>query len=537
MRLLFWAMIVLSCLCGCRNNRVMRDLREVDSLMRNDKDSVAGKLLKNIKVNSLNKEPFAYYSLLKTEFLFRQGLTLSSDSMIDKSVSFYLKTGNHHELSRAYYFKAQMNYRRKDYKSATVLFKSAENEISKTDDHLLKSRIYMMLGDLNSRGGNINGALLYAKKGYAEAVYAGDKEQQAQCLNNIAKAFNSLNNKDSVRYYIDKSFALIEYVDSFKKALLLGNVARTYAESDLNKAKHYAEMSLSVKKHAAGYQALANIYSRIGLHDSCEYCLNEGLKICDDLTRKASILTNLLECKKQSGRYEDAADISLQLLTLRDSIGLKMRSDSIKEMQIIYESVQKTKKDGNTLKNIIVFAIVVVFVLAITCCLLFRKYYRNRDELQFRQKRIDIYGKDIKTLQYRINRLEKTQYDKAEEIRFLKARLKNTVEKYDEAKMEKEKEVACIVNDGERLFAHLSENKPIGKWGRDDIVKMIKYYRIAKPDFFDVLDGEYRGLSDRQTFYLILEDLGKSDNDIMSILSLGYSGLRSCRVRLENKRK
>lgn len=144
-RLLFGGIIAFACLCGCSNDSVMRELRGVDSLIRGDKDSVAGELLRNITVNSSDKEQTAYYSLLKTELLFRQGHTLSTDSLIDRSIDFYSETGNHHELARAYYFKARINRKRGDNKKDISFFKLAENEVNKTDDHLLKSRIYNMI--------------------------------------------------------------------------------------------------------------------------------------------------------------------------------------------------------------------------------------------------------------------------------------------------------------------------------------------------------------------------------------------------------
>lgn len=537
MRFFYFILLTLFVLQGCGNNPTMASLEHVDSLIRKDKDSLASKEFKAIHINYDDEEETAYYNLLKTELLFRQRIILPNDSMIDKSINYYRKVDNPHELARAYYFKAQMNFWRKEYKEATFLFKSAESEIKKTKDYLLLSKIYLLLGTLNTKGGNPTGGLAYSKKGLTAAVDCDNKAQQAHCMMSICKVYAEMKMNDSALHYIYRATELIDYVDNTNKAIMLNSLAASIKSKDISKSKSYILKSLEYSKRPTSYQTLASIYLQLGQKDSCEYCLNKALSICNDISRKASILADLFKYKQQSGRFDEAAEISKQLFAARDSMSMKMRSDSIKEMQILHDAMLKedeAQQRGNTFLYMVIAIGVATPAIAY---ILLGKFRRKADELELKQQEIDGYDNELKKFKYRINRLEKEKKDKQEKINRLEKQMKETEAKHLKAEEEKARQMAEMMEHGKKLADCIEKNMPTVAWSKKDLADFARYYNMVNPKFAEATAAEFSSLTDKQILFLILKDMGKADADIQQIMVLTDRGMNSCKTRLEKRKR
>jgi len=61
--------------------------------------------------------------------------------------------------------------------------------------------------------------------------------------------------------------------------------------------------------------------------------------------------------------------------------------------------------------------------------------------------------------------------------------------------------------------------------------------RTLKPEFVKTLENEYQKLTPRYKIILILEDLGKSIDEIQQIMSFGESSYRSAKSRINAQKK
>ncbi len=64
----------------------------------------------------------------------------------------------------------------------------------------------------------------------------------------------------------------------------------------------------------------------------------------------------------------------------------------------------------------------------------------------------------------------------------------------------------------------------------------MEYYRLVDMEFMDTLELEYEELSSKYKFFMVMEHLGKSDKDIMHIMGLAESSIRSAKSRINKRR-
>lgn len=195
----------LSCsllICACNNNTTVSQLKEVDSLISKDMDDSASITFRSINPKSISDgEQRAYYNLLNVQLRFRNGEIIPNDSLIDYSVDYYHSNANEQQLAKAYYFKGRMAYKRNETEKALVCLKKSEDLSVKTNNHLLTSRIYLILSQICTNGGESNMALEYSKKAVRFAELSNNKEQIVYSLNCLSFDFGRINEEDSSWFY------------------------------------------------------------------------------------------------------------------------------------------------------------------------------------------------------------------------------------------------------------------------------------------------------------------------------------------------
>ena len=63
-----------------------------------------------------------------------------------------------------------------------------------------------------------------------------------------------------------------------------------------------------------------------------------------------------------------------------------------------------------------------------------------------------------------------------------------------------------------------------------------EYYKLKDLPFVNEMETEYNRLSPKYIFFAVLEHEGKSDEDILRIMGISESTLRSTRSRINSKR-
>ena len=91
-------------------------LKDIDTVIVNEYYDSALSMIRDIPSIQLTDKEKAYYYLLKTKLLFRMGVTIATDSMIDYSIGYYTANKENSKLAESYYLKGWLNKNRKNIK-------------------------------------------------------------------------------------------------------------------------------------------------------------------------------------------------------------------------------------------------------------------------------------------------------------------------------------------------------------------------------------------------------------------------------------
>jgi hypothetical protein len=96
---------------------------------------------------------------------------------------------------------------------------------------------------------------------------------------------------------------------------------------------------------------------------------------------------------------------------------------------------------------------------------------------------------------------------------------------------------AGILANGKRLYDALQEGAITVRWGKADFTDFIEYYKLKDLAYVNDLQTDYDRLSPKYMFFAILEHEGRTDEEIMHIMGIGESTMRSTRSRINSKIK
>ena len=162
------------------------------------------------------------------------------DSCINFCVNYYERTSDNEKNARAYYYKGVTSYYlTKNLAASILLAKQAERYAEKTDNQLLKHKIYEILAFYNSRAYENKLSLSYDKKALQIAKRLNDKNRQAIAFIGMAGSYHSLGYMDSLAICIQECLPLTDYIRETDKAYLYTRIGEFYAESEPEMAKKY----------------------------------------------------------------------------------------------------------------------------------------------------------------------------------------------------------------------------------------------------------------------------------------------------------
>ncbi len=172
--------------CG-RVSGFQNQLKLVESLIEDYPDS-AWYILQDIPVSLLRDgEELAWYKLLLTEADYKLYKPFKNDTLINYSIRYYQQTKNEHRLATAYYYKGAINNEElKNKDTAIVYLKKAEELSRKSNDELLKSKIYEELRYVNAQINSNQFAFHYSKLFLACSKKLGRPNYLACAYNNMA---------------------------------------------------------------------------------------------------------------------------------------------------------------------------------------------------------------------------------------------------------------------------------------------------------------------------------------------------------------
>ena len=298
---------------GCGGSpRYDAHLVAADSLMHDVPDSALA-LVQAVDTASLPREgDRAYRDLLLTQARYRCYITATSDSAINRALTYYRQhEGEREKLTRAYIYKGAVMEELGHPDSAMLYYKHAEATAAPDD--------YFNLGQINTRIGALyriyfaDMQICYDKYKKALAYYRaiGDKELEMNSLYNMGMSSGITRNVESMPLLEDAAALAIELNDSFgyyesKEMEVRQSLLR---DSNMNEAK---QIALHLIENYSNYLThdiiidLTHIYVKDHQLDSARYYIShynlESPNIGDARVRNR-ICTVLSDLAKQEGNH------------------------------------------------------------------------------------------------------------------------------------------------------------------------------------------------------------------------------------------
>jgi uncharacterized protein YoxC len=535
---------ILLMLTACDGTKVSVKLDQIDSLIAKEQIDSACFLLNSLKEVDMTAEDQAHYALLATQLGDITNHPLPSDSLLDLAFSYYNKEGNSQKLADALYYKSRRYEMNKNYPQAILYGKEAERLAMNIDDSRLQFKIAESMAYLNGFCENYLLQLQYAQKALALAQKVDNKNWMAYSYSNICFAYANLGQNDSVFYYIEKTKPYINNVEDSDKAEFLTYMGILFKDKNPNKAKDYFEKALEYNELPITLEHLADIYYAEGNKEKAYLLWKKALSISGGIGYdKDNLIHSILSYDLERGKLDEASKNLDCVIAIKDSIINVLRNDTIKDLQLRFDhevAMHKADKKLISTQRLLMGSAIILVLMA------FYLFYRKKkEEARQREHQDQLYAYTTEIDQLTANRdkalahiseLESNKDENLQKISQLEAEAKDAetaIKKLNQNIQKLLNEEAPKLMEGKLLYDQIMEGETALNWTNKEEESFNKYYAATHYQSFNRLRKVKRvtKLSAHNLFYLILKDMGKSDEEVRRIMVLSQEGLRSIRSR------
>lgn len=512
--------IGLLILFSCHDNVVMRQLEDIDCIGISGKDELAMAKLDSIVPESIDDEGAqAYYWLLKMRTEIRLKKNISSTSSLDKAIQYYENNNNKSKLARAYGYKATILANNEDIQQAIILWKKAEQLVKDNDKELAWSNvIYSTLADINLESKEYEIASKYIHKALRSAYQLKQDHDIAHALMQMYICYNETENVDSASYYLEKFSHYVENVSDSEKPHYYNNIGLALIDKDLSEAENYLMKAYHIQANAYTYKGLAGVYDKKGEKEKAQQMWKMALTT-DNLYLKSEVLRAMYDSQHSEGRYKESSETAMKIVEIQDSIAHKEKDEDVRGLQLKVELEHEARIKSEYLIMLLSF---VGMLLSLSLALVFYLYGRiikSKTKLLENQQILERYRAQLVVLQ---------QEGKAgtKEVEHLSRKIAELQQKQN----------AQLQNGRERYEEIMAGGTTI-RWTRNDFSDSIEHYRTIDSQFVTHMETDYNHLSAKYIFFAIMEQLGKTDEELQHIMAVSQNTIRSIRSRINSAKQ
>jgi len=544
MKKIIFLFAILLMLTACNGTRVTEKLNQVDSLIAREQIDSACVIYNSLNEVDMSPEDQAHYYLLATQLGYVTDHPLSTDSLLEMAFTYYNKVGNSHKLANAYYYKSLWSENNNNYPQAIMYCKEAEREANNTDDVRLQFKIAESLAFLNAFCGNNLLELQFSKKALALAQRVQNKNWIAYSYNRISFAFANLNQLDSASYYIERTIPYIDYVYDSDKAVFLMNMGLLYKDNDPQKAKDLLEKALQYDELPLTLEHLADVYYAEGNKEKAYSLWKQALTKSGGIGYvKANLIHSIISYDLEHGNIDNVSKNLDEIINIKDSILNKLKNDTIKDLQLRFDhevAMHEADKKLLSTQRLLLGSAIILVLMA------FYIFYRKKkEEARQREHQDQLYAYTTEIEQLTANKdkalahiseLESNKEANLQKISQLEEEARNAETAIKKLNLSIQKllnDAAPKLKEGKMLYDQIMEGKTALNWSYREEEYFNKYYAAIHYQNYNRLRKVKRvtKLSTHNMFYLILKEMGKSDEEIKRIMILSPEGLRSIRSR------
>ena len=372
-------LIFLTSITACQQHTAYPPaMQQAEALMNTRPDS-ALTLLESMAdtLSMLPEEARMYHSLLTIQAKDKLYITHTSDSLINRIVSFYEDDGDSDRLMMAYFYQGSTYRDMNDAPRALKAFHQAIDAGKKTENRTLLGQTYGQMGSLLAKHELYDDALDAHKQSLY--IYEGQKEhlRTPLVMRNIARIYDIKEINDSAIHYYNQALLMSTKDGNIKSSnnIISELGCLYYDEGNKTKAKH---MLSQLKGHPSticnALLYLGIIHKEENRTDSAIHYLNLVLAY-GDLNKRCSAHKYLWQIETNSENEQKSKLHKKQYLLLRDSIkSMKQKEKTEKtHLTLNYKRIQKEYKslykERTYFRNHLILTWTLIFVIgvAIAC--------------------------------------------------------------------------------------------------------------------------------------------------------------------------
>ncbi len=236
------------------------------------------------------------------------------------------------------------------------------------------------------------------------------------------------------------------------------------------------------------------------------------------------LVAQILSATTQKRNYEllhdhEKATNMAQFITLaKELLHHTYEQEKITELQHQYEQQTKNRRHYQILAYL--FGLLFLAILMVLVIL-----FLNRRRIEQYNSILDLNAQTIERAQQRIEALSQESEAHDKEINRLNEKITSVRRSTNER-----------LGRGKEVFDHIIAGGKLPPLA-DDENSLIEYYSVSHYATFHEWTTGYNHLTARLYTYLILQDMGKQDDDIARILCISPSAVRSIKSRVKARRR
>lgn len=516
----FFLLITLILFIGCGQRFQSKELEKVDLLLNKYRLDSAKQILRSQNVNELKEADRYYFCLLQAELRYKEDKEIDLDTM-RRTLTFFMNANDTRKQIRVTMCMAYALWNSEQKDSAVYYAKNAEYKAKKANDVSLLMKTYNFLIYANAETKNNHTALTYCQKLLKTAQKAKDKHEIGYAYDIMAIEFAKIGLRDSFLYYMEKTIPYIEYQPKSEQPYLYNDVAALYYyKGDAKKQEFYLRKGMQISPLPLLYGNLANLYINEGRLSDAEQLWQKALNTSNG-PEKISFMKFYAKWLKESGRMDEYGEVNSKIIQLKDSLDKKSQTERVKTVQDDFEK----KAEESEWKFIIWITIavaVVGFAFLIGYYLLHR--HNLRKEIHRLGSQAKVNDELLKQNLAQFETLRKKQGASQRKIKRLETKIETLSTHQDE-----------LLAKGKQRFVEIMNGGRTITWKKDDFVCFVEYYGVEHSEFVMKLNQHYDGLSPSQKCFLVLFNMGKTDEEVADIMNLSPSALRMTRSRINKK--
>ena len=539
-------------------------IQQAEALMNTRPDS-ALTLLESIAdtLAMLPEEARMYHSLLTIQAKDKLYITHTSDSLINRIVSFYEDDGDSDRLMMAYFYQGS-TYR--DMNDAPRALKAFQQAVDLNVPNLdLLAKTYNQMGTLFMYQGLHDEVIQVNRKAIEAYLALGKRNKISYAQRDIARMYDVKKMSDSaLHYYKEACHTALNDNDSIRHDEIFSEMGGfLYETGNLTEAKRILkqmELSGHIRNKAHIYSILGHLYDDLQLWDSSYLYKTKVLEHGSiDKVYSSYVGLSLLEQKK--GNPEKAIRYLRLALKLNDSIQRTTQTEAIAKINALY-NYQHTEAENTRLmlekekqKNwILIMLISLISTISIGAGIIFRQKQKKEQALSRAEKRRKLEEERYQSSQAAIR-------DNEQKIKELDLLLENAKRKNDhlqqelfdaqQQKLKAHNEAIVLWNKEQKIrltaFKTSDIYKEILQASRDEEMNMTPLKQPDKwiiiQEHIDSIYPEFTGrlhklcpsLSDTDVQVCYLAKMGITPSGIGRILKLSRQAISNIRKRIMQK--